>query len=139
MWENRFEVRDRTQQLLVGHGAECMVGQEARGGPRARGLEKRSTPLRIYETSPAYFFPNGCRPPAATRWACPTRGWPLCPLAPAAVFSRRHPRGLPLQGLHPKANAGKVLVIQDPNRPPIRPDFFHPNARVIGDLNHFVG
>jgi hypothetical protein len=36
-----------------------------------------------------------------------------------------------------KVNAGKVLVIQDPNRPPIRPDFFHPNARVIGDLNHF--
>jgi hypothetical protein len=26
---------------------------------------------------------------------------------------------------------GKVLVIQDPNRPPIRPDFFYPNARVI--------
>src|ERR1700730_10417408 len=32
----------------------------------------------------------------------------------------------------------KVLVIQDPNRPPIRPDFFHPNARVIDDLDHFV-
>jgi hypothetical protein len=35
MWENRFEVRDRPP-----------------------GLEKRSTLLRIYETSPAYFFPN---------------------------------------------------------------------------------
>ena len=54
------------------------------------------------------------------------------------IFSATSAR-LPLQGLHPKANAGKVLVIQDPNRPPIRPDFFHPNARVIGDLNHFVG
>jgi hypothetical protein len=43
----------------------------------------------------------------------PTRGWALI---------RRHPRGLPLQGLHPNANAGKVLVIQDPNRPAIRPD-----------------
>jgi hypothetical protein len=27
-------------------------------GSHPRGLEKRSTPFRIYETSPAYFFPN---------------------------------------------------------------------------------
>ena len=53
------------------------------------------------------------------------------------IFSAPSAR-LAAPGLHPKVNAGNVLVIQDHNRPPIRSDFFHPNARVIGNLNHFL-
>jgi hypothetical protein len=40
-----------------------------------------------------------------TRYADARLGPESCPLAPVAVFSRRHPRGLPLQGLHPRTRA----------------------------------
>jgi hypothetical protein len=103
MWENRFEVRDRTP------------GVSKNGAPHSEFMR----PV------PPTFSPN--RYPVAPSGNSlglvhdvPTRGWrpESCPLAPVAVFSRRHPRGLPLQGLHPKANAGKVLVIQDPTALP---------------------
>jgi hypothetical protein len=67
-------------------------------------------------------------------------GWDLshAPLAP--VFSRRHPGGLPLQGVDPEAGAGNVLVIHDHNRLAIRPDFFRPiTASSVSDLEDFVG
>jgi hypothetical protein len=63
----------------------------------------------------------------------------VVPLAPVAVFSRRHPGGLPFQSLDPAPSAGNVLMIHDHNRLAIRPDFFHPiTAGIVGDLDHFV-
>jgi hypothetical protein len=58
------------------------------------------------------------------------------PLAPVAVFSRRHPGGFPFQSLDPEASTGNVLVIDDHNRLAIRPDFFHPiTARIVGEAS----
>jgi hypothetical protein len=54
------------QQLLVGHGAECMVGQEGRAGPGATGtaissmgLDPRNEPFHsIDRETPAPFSPQ---------------------------------------------------------------------------------